>query len=316
MGSKYTKQDLQTLTDYVEFESFCHNLMSCEGYKNIEPLGGVRDKGRDAIHIGKSNGEITIFIYSVEKTWKRKLHEDAEKIYDHNHSCNQIVFLTQSYVTSTLRDQVKENIFEEFGWELDIYDVERIATLVDNHYQHLIHLHPSIFVISIQIQDNLDSVNSDIVTAKFIREWRDFESFLLSKQSQIPLTQFVSKMDGEWTRKGKFIWILIALENSRVIYTHQKKLAEDYFEKFQGVTSAENTNIKLTIEDVFAIKELNNLIQGYWDQYRMRLQEPPQNLDNQHHVIPDDSHRDSFDEQNKLWYFHALAWTHRFVRSR
>jgi hypothetical protein len=28
MGSKFTKTDLLQITDYVEFESFCHNLLA------------------------------------------------------------------------------------------------------------------------------------------------------------------------------------------------------------------------------------------------------------------------------------------------
>jgi len=49
MGSRATKYDLDNVTDYIQFEFFCNNLMSAEGYKNIEPMGGHMDRGRDTV---------------------------------------------------------------------------------------------------------------------------------------------------------------------------------------------------------------------------------------------------------------------------
>jgi hypothetical protein len=42
---------LEHVTDYGQFERLCHDLMISEGWDNIESLGGMKDKGRDAIHI-------------------------------------------------------------------------------------------------------------------------------------------------------------------------------------------------------------------------------------------------------------------------
>jgi len=42
---------LEHLTDYNQFERLCHDLMTLEGYRQLEPLGGSKDKGRDAIHV-------------------------------------------------------------------------------------------------------------------------------------------------------------------------------------------------------------------------------------------------------------------------
>ena len=54
--------------------------MSREGYKDIQPLGGHQDKGRDAIHHDKTTGTDTIFTYSVREDWNDKLNEDLKKI--------------------------------------------------------------------------------------------------------------------------------------------------------------------------------------------------------------------------------------------
>jgi hypothetical protein len=59
---------LEQLTDYDQFERLCHDLMALDGYRGIEPLGGSKDKGRDAIHVAAStNGAVTVFAYSVRE---------------------------------------------------------------------------------------------------------------------------------------------------------------------------------------------------------------------------------------------------------
>lgn len=79
---------LEHLTDYDQFERLCHDLMASEGWANIEPLGGMKDKGRDAVHVSRLDpDDVTIFAYSVREDWWKKLAEDAEKIQKHGHRC-------------------------------------------------------------------------------------------------------------------------------------------------------------------------------------------------------------------------------------
>jgi|GEM_PF-4456659 hypothetical protein len=47
---------LEHVTEYDQFERLCHDMMALDGYKNIEPLGGSKGKGRDAIHVDSSTG--------------------------------------------------------------------------------------------------------------------------------------------------------------------------------------------------------------------------------------------------------------------
>jgi hypothetical protein len=154
MGSKFTKYDLEHVTDYIEFESFCNDLVSREGYKDIEPLGGFKDKGRDAIHVSKITGETTIFTYSVREDWKAKLYEDLEKIKKYKHTCNKVMFISTSSPTATGKDKLKRDVKSNYSWELEIFDLERIATLIDNHYKDLKQLHPNIFIISSKLEDS------------------------------------------------------------------------------------------------------------------------------------------------------------------
>src|SRR5438105_13004256 len=62
---------LEQVTDYDQFERLSHDLMALNGYPNIEPLGGSKDKGRDALHSDKnSDGKTTVFAYSVREDWR------------------------------------------------------------------------------------------------------------------------------------------------------------------------------------------------------------------------------------------------------
>ena len=144
MAADITTYCLDQVTDYFGFERLCHDLMSLEGYSSIEPLGGSKDKGRDAIYVNESD-ETTIFAYSVRKGWRVKLAEDAGKVYKHQHACAEFVFITTAKVTAPQRDEAVAYIQNEFGWQLKLYDVERLRILLDVHHPRIKKLHPSIF---------------------------------------------------------------------------------------------------------------------------------------------------------------------------
>ena len=210
MGSKYTKRDLETVTDYIEFESFCHDLMSREGYKDIQPLGGHQDKGRDAIHHDSSTGTDTIFTYSVREDWNDKLNEDLKKIRTHNHPCHRLVFITTSNPTATEKDKKKNSVKRRLGWNLEFYDLERIATLIDNHYEELRNLHPDIFFFSSRLLKfeskgkQLDKTEYAKYVLTSYEEWAERYTPLLAEHREIDT--YVARIG---TRKGKSVEILV-----------------------------------------------------------------------------------------------------------
>jgi hypothetical protein len=137
---------LEHLTDYDQFERLCHDLMVLEGWDNLEPLGGMQDKGRDAIHISRSNPhEVTIFAYSVREDWQAKLKQDAEKIRKRGHSCHRLVCLTTAAFSASERDKAVAFIQEEYGWPLELYGLARLRVLLTTKYERLIAKHPQIF---------------------------------------------------------------------------------------------------------------------------------------------------------------------------
>jgi len=137
---------LENLTDYDQFERLCHDLMASDGHRGIEPLGGSKDKGRDAIHVDRiSNGEVTIFAYSVREDWRKKLDEDSAKVQKHGHTCQQLAFLCTAAFTATERDHAVANIRETYGWTLELYGLERLRVMLSTTQRHLVARHPQIF---------------------------------------------------------------------------------------------------------------------------------------------------------------------------
>lgn len=137
---------LEQVTDYDQFERLSHDLMALSGYRNIEPLGGSKDKGRDALHSGK-NGDTkaTIFAYSVREDWRKKLGEDSEKIPKHEHPCNKLVFLCTAHFSATERDEAHAFVKEKYGWEFELYGLERLRVLLATTCKEVVANHPQIF---------------------------------------------------------------------------------------------------------------------------------------------------------------------------
>jgi hypothetical protein len=136
---------LENLTDYDQFERLCHDLMALDGYRNIEPLGGSKDKGRDAIHVDRSTGTVTIFAHSVRDDWRDKLGEDSQKIQRHGHTCDQLAFLCTATYTPLERDEAVDHIRNTYGWTLELYGLERLANMLRSTHRQLVAQHPQIF---------------------------------------------------------------------------------------------------------------------------------------------------------------------------
>lgn len=145
MPANVTIYCLDEITDYYDFERLCSDLMALREYRNIEPLGGFSDKGRDAIHVDATTGRVTLFAYSVREDWRAKLAEDAAKIRRHGHACDQLIFLTPARCTAGERDEAVQDIKARYGWKLELYGAERLRILLEVEFPHVRSQHPSIF---------------------------------------------------------------------------------------------------------------------------------------------------------------------------
>ncbi|MCG8047523.1 MAG: toll/interleukin-1 receptor domain-containing protein [Candidatus Thiodiazotropha endolucinida] len=138
---------LEQLTDYSQFERLCSDVMAGTGYENIEPLGGASDRGRDALHVSNNNSEdITIFAYSVRSDWQRKLlNEDCQRIQQEGHKLERLVFVCTSTISATQKDDTKDKVLKQFGWKLELFDLERLRVRLTGDLRHLVARHPAIF---------------------------------------------------------------------------------------------------------------------------------------------------------------------------
>jgi tetratricopeptide (TPR) repeat protein len=114
--------------DGNSFERLCTDLLSREGYKDIVPIGGTHDRGRDAeirpLKGIKATGGITFFQFSLEERWESKLKRELEKICKHNHKINNYVFVTSRKVTGRKRDKLTSLVANQYQYDLIIYDRE------------------------------------------------------------------------------------------------------------------------------------------------------------------------------------------------
>ena len=138
----------ENLTDYLQFERLCCDLMHGVGFVDIEPLGGSSDRGRDAVHqpLFCDQKEKTIFAYSVRSDWERKLlKEDCKRIVEEKHQLDRLVFCCTSSISSTKRDELKATIADDFGWDFELFNIERLRLLLAGNLRHLLSKHPAIF---------------------------------------------------------------------------------------------------------------------------------------------------------------------------
>lgn len=118
--------------------------MSGCGYHGLDPLGGSSDGGRDALYC-KAGEQPTIFAYTVRADWRRKLLEDCQRIRDAGHQFSNLIYVCTSALSTNEKDEARKCVFSDFGWQLDIYDLERIRVLLSTTLRHLIAQHPAIF---------------------------------------------------------------------------------------------------------------------------------------------------------------------------
>ena len=137
---------LERATDAAAFEALCCDLLSCDGYGAIEPIGGTGDGGRDAVYKPQKAGDVaTLFAYSLRKDWKTKLRQDCERIQGLGHACGRLVFAFVIQPTPNERDAAIEEVKKTFGWDLELYGLERIRVQLSGRSNHLLSAYPAIF---------------------------------------------------------------------------------------------------------------------------------------------------------------------------
>lgn len=131
-----TVTELTNFSDYPEFERLCTDILTGTGYRGIDPQGiEGKDGGKDALLL--SGQEDTVFQFTTREDWEAKLFEDLDKVRKQGLTCTKFVYVSNRKITGTEKDQMKEVVREDYGWELEIWDVERLRVELDNHRQDL-----------------------------------------------------------------------------------------------------------------------------------------------------------------------------------
>lgn len=135
---------LERVSDYRDFERLCSSLLAGMNYPEIDPLGGSGDKGRDAIIQADTTGRKICFAYTVRSDWRIKLRSDAKRVHEMGHAPDVFVFVCTEALTASDKD-VARSIIQDYGWELDLFDIERLRVQLVGPQRHLLAHHPSIF---------------------------------------------------------------------------------------------------------------------------------------------------------------------------
>ncbi|MFH1560713.1 MAG: hypothetical protein ABID84_04825, partial [Chloroflexota bacterium] len=124
-------------TDTTAFERLCSALLVSQ-FKQLIPLGGTGDKGRDAIEpspfrcILQSEDESTIFQFSLQKTWRQKLNSELEKVFANGFKPSTYIFLTNREISSGTRGKCQEEIKQKYGIDLQIFDVSWLQARLES----------------------------------------------------------------------------------------------------------------------------------------------------------------------------------------
>ncbi|CAB3799988.1 hypothetical protein [Paraburkholderia fynbosensis] len=136
---------LENLTNYRVFERLCSALLAGVGYIAIDPLGGTGDEGRDAVIIPLEDGRKIVFAYTVRSDWRQKLRSDCNRVLEKGHGPDLFVFACTQALSASEKDWARELLAAEYGWKLDLFDIERMRVQLAGPQKHLLAQHPSIF---------------------------------------------------------------------------------------------------------------------------------------------------------------------------
>jgi hypothetical protein len=163
---------LEQLSDYRQFERLCSALLASAGYSTIDPLGGTGDEGRDAIIRTDSAGRTICFAYTVCADWRIKLRSDCKRVTEAEHKPDVFVFACTEAIAARDKDAAVKMVKDDFGWRLDLFDLERLRVQLSGPQRHLLAQHPSIFVPPFfpqrggeSIADSHDTILIDHVTS-------------------------------------------------------------------------------------------------------------------------------------------------------
>jgi hypothetical protein len=99
-----------------------------------------------------------VFAYTVRADWRVKFTSDCKKTFDNGHDPNVFVFICTEALTATEKDWAHGHAHDKYGWDLDLFDLERLRAQLVGPQRHLLAHHPSIFTPPIFPQRGGESI--------------------------------------------------------------------------------------------------------------------------------------------------------------
>ncbi len=191
---------LDYLTDASDFEKLASEIMYLEGYHDIKPLGGVKDRGQDAIedkfHYREGKTKI-IFQYTLQDYIWGKLRKTIKKLEENKIDFTELIIVTPVSLSNEREFELEKKARKEFDVTLKIYSrktiVNRLSDLTNGiFYRHF----PS-------IDKQITTIKSSIPA--FEESHRELETEML----RISLT-FVFGKGATTARKSVFDNLILA----------------------------------------------------------------------------------------------------------
>ena len=104
---------LEHFTDHSDFEKIATEIMRDVGYSNIKPLGGVADKGRDAIcesYFLSEGLNNSVFQYTLEEYLPGKIKDTIVKLNNAGIEFNELVMMGQ--ISRRRAEEIENAIIE------------------------------------------------------------------------------------------------------------------------------------------------------------------------------------------------------------
>ena len=131
---------LDSITDDSLFEKLASEIMRDEGYPNIKSLGGLSDKGVDAVqdrfylHEGRSR---IVFQYTLQKYLSGKIDDTVRTLSDNGISYHELVLVTHRSISSERQRSLIETARKKHGVTLSIFERNTIANRLANRENNI-----------------------------------------------------------------------------------------------------------------------------------------------------------------------------------
>jgi hypothetical protein len=146
----FALSELSTENAHHEFEHLCRHLTRRKICPNILPATGPVSAGGDqgadfetykvadseesqSAFFAKSIKDKWIFACSLQKNYKKKIKGDLQAATNFVEPVQRVVFFHNAPIPTSARHKLKQQAFEEFGLELEIFDSKALSEMLSDH---------------------------------------------------------------------------------------------------------------------------------------------------------------------------------------